>query len=95
MLFCVFLFSGAPLLHHVGAVVLYFEHLRGLVALRNDGTIAVLCPVLSDSLAGVAVMTLAAEETRAVMADDPCVRAGMMTCEVQECLGFPGDTVPS
>jgi hypothetical protein len=29
------------------------------------------------------------------MADDPCVQAGMMTCEVQPCLGFPGDTIPS
>jgi hypothetical protein len=93
--FSVALLSWAPQRHQQGAEAIELEHQRRMVSLRNDGTVAVLCPVLSDTLAGVAIMTLAADETRALMADDPCVRAGMMTCEVQDCLGFPGDTVPS
>jgi hypothetical protein len=26
---------------------------------------------------------------------DPCVRAGMMRCEVHPCHGFPGDALPA
>ena len=89
------LLSWAPQRHQDGADAIELEHQRRMVSLHADGTIAVLCPVLSDTLAGVAVMTLTADEARAVMAGDPCVRAGMMTCEVQPCLGFPGDAVPS
>ena len=93
--FSVALLSWAPQRHQDGAEAIELEHQRRMVSLHADGTIAVLCPVLSDTLAGVAVMTLAADGARAVMAEDPCVRAGMMTVEVQPCLGFPGDTVPS
>jgi hypothetical protein len=93
--FSVALLSWAPQRHQDGADAIELEHQRRMVSLHADSTIAVLCPVLSDTLAGVAVMTLGADEARAVMADDPCVRAGMMTCEVQPCLGFPGDTIPS
>lgn len=38
-------------------------------------------------------MTVPAEEAAEIMADDPCVRAGMMRCEVHPCHGFPGDAV--
>jgi hypothetical protein len=93
--FSVALLSWAPQRHQEGAGAIELEHQRRMVSLHADGTIAVLCPVLSDSLAGVAVMTLSADEARAVMAEDPCVQAGMMTLEVHPCLGFPGDTVPS
>jgi len=93
--FSVALLSWGPGRHQEGADAIELEHQRRMVSLRADGTIAVLCPVLSDTLAGVAIMTPAADEARALMADDPCVRAGMMTCEVQNCLGFPGDAVPS
>lgn len=70
------------------------EHQRRMVSLRADGTIAVLCPVASESLAGVAVMTVPAADAAEIMAGDPCVQAGMMRCEVHPCHGFPGDTLP-
>ena len=93
--FSVALLSWAPQRHQEGADAIELEHQRRMVSLHADGTIAVLCPVLSDTLAGVAIMTLSPDEARAVMAEDPCVQAGMMTVEVQPCLGFQGDTVPS
>jgi hypothetical protein len=70
------------------------EHQRRMVSLRARGVIAILCPVMSDDLAGVAIMTEPPEQARATMAADPCVRAGMMTCEVVPCAGFPGDALP-
>ena len=77
-----------------GADEIERAHQRRMVGLRADGVIAVLCPVGSDSLAGVAIMTVPDDEARAIMADDPCVRAGMMRVEVHPCHGFPGDALP-
>lgn len=77
-----------------GADLIELEHQRRMVSLRADGVIAVLCPVISDTVAGVAIMTEPPEEAEKTMAADPCVRAGMMTCEVLPCVGFPGDSVP-
>jgi hypothetical protein len=92
--FSVALLSWAPGRHQEGAAAIELEHQRRMVSLRGDGTIAVLCPVLADTLAGVAIMTVPADDARALMEADPCVRAGMMTCEVRACLGFPGDALP-
>lgn len=77
-----------------GADAVELEHQRRMVGLRASGTIAVLCPVLSDDVAGVAVLTVDPAGARTLMADDPCVRAGMMTVEVLPCVGFPGDALP-
>lgn len=77
-----------------GADAVEREHQRRMVSLRADGVIAVLCPVASDTMAGIAIMTVPAEEAEEIMAGDPCVQAGMMTCDVHACFGFPGDTLP-
>jgi hypothetical protein len=77
-----------------GAEAIELEHQRRMVALRADGVIAILCPVLDDTVAGVAIVTESAERATEIMATDPCVQAGMMTLEVLPCLGFPGDTIP-
>ncbi|RIQ32493.1 YciI family protein [Jiangella rhizosphaerae] len=78
-----------------GAAATELEHQRRMASLRADGVIAILCPVASDTLAGVAIMTVPAEEAEQIMAEDPCVRAGMMRCEVYSCHGFPGDALPA
>jgi hypothetical protein len=80
--------------HGDGAEATEREHQRRMVSLRADGVIAILSPVVSDTLAGVAIMTVPAEEAREIMDGDPCVRAGMMRCEVHSSLGFPGDVLP-
>ncbi|MCX4830619.1 hypothetical protein OG746_17975 [Streptomyces sp. NBC_01016] len=77
-----------------GAGAIELEHQRRMVSLRAEGVIAILCPVGSDTVAGVAIMTVSAEEAEKIMAGDPCVQAGMMRCEVHPCHGFPGDALP-
>jgi hypothetical protein len=77
-----------------GADAVEREHQRRLVGLRADGTIAILSPVLSETVAGIALLTVGVDEARAIIADDPCVRAGMQTFEAYDCLGFPGDALP-
>jgi hypothetical protein len=83
-----------PERHQDGADAIELEHQRRMVSLRADGVIAILCPVVSETLAGVAILTEPPEQAELTMAADPCVRAGMMTCEVLPCLGFPGDSLP-
>ena len=81
--------------HMAGAEATEREHQRRMVSLRADGVIAILCPVASETLAGVAIMNLPLGEARAMMDGDPCVQAGMMVCEVHSCHGFPGDALPA
>src|SRR6478735_7603061 len=84
----------APDRHQEGADAIELEHQRRMMSLRAAGVIAILCPVLTATVAGVAIMTEPLERAHEIMATDPCVKAGMMTCEVYPCLGFPGDTLP-
>jgi hypothetical protein len=84
-----------PERHMEGAEATEREHQRRMVSLRADGVIAVLCPAASETLAGVAIMTVPPEEAREVMDGDPCVRAGMIRCEVHPGVGFPGDSLPA
>lgn len=64
-----------------------------MVSLRADGVIAILCPVGSESLAGVAIMNATPETATELMNGDPCVQAGMIRCEILPCRGFPGDAL--
>ena len=80
--------------HMEGADAIEREHQRRMVSLRADGIIAILCPVGDETLAGVLIMNVPADDARDIMAGDPCVQAGMMRVEVRSCLGFPGDSVP-
>ncbi|TDD70771.1 hypothetical protein E1262_09000 [Jiangella aurantiaca] len=78
-----------------GAEATELEHQRRMVSLRADGVIAILCPIASDALAGVAIMNVPTEEAEEIMDADPCVRARMILCEVYSCHGFPGDALPA
>ena len=84
-----------PERHMHGADTTERAHQRRMVSLRADGVIAILCHVASDTLAGVAIMTVPPEEASELMDGDPCVQAGMMRCEVHSCHGFPGDALPA
>ncbi|MEO7942956.1 MAG: hypothetical protein ABIR34_06095 [Marmoricola sp.] len=81
--------------HQEGADAIELEHQRRMVAMRADRTIAILCPVQTDDLAGIAIMTFPVKEATAIMAQDPCVQAGMMTVAVHPCASFPGDSLPA
>jgi hypothetical protein len=78
-----------------GADAIEAAHQRRMVSLRADGVITILCPVASDTLAGMAILDVAPEQARELMADDPCVRAGMMRFDVHPCYSFSGDSLPT
>ncbi len=78
------------------AAPVVWEHGRRNFELRADGRLAIVCPVRDDSdLAGMGIFALDAEATRAVMDDDPGVRAGIFSFEVHPTRSFPGDALPA
>jgi hypothetical protein len=93
--FSLALLSWGPERHRAGADAIELEHQRRMVSLRADGVIVVLCPIASDTLAGIAIIDLPADDARVIMDEDPCVQARMMVCEVHPCHGFPGDALPA
>ena len=84
-----------PERHMDGAEATELEHQRRMVSLRADGVITILCPVTSETLAGIAIMNVPPEDAREIMDGDPCVRARLMLCEVHLCHSFPGDVLPA
>ena len=88
------LLKWGPERYKDGADATEREHQRRMVSLRADGVIAILCPVGSDTLAGVAIMNVPPDEAAEILDGDPCVQAGIMLCELYPCHGFPGDALP-
>jgi hypothetical protein len=84
-----------PRRHDADAEGLILEHGRRNVALRAQGTLAIVIPIAGNpEVAGVGVFGADAETVRALMAQDPAVAAGVLTATIYEGRSFPGDTVP-
>jgi hypothetical protein len=73
-----------------------WEHGRRNMQLQDAGILSVVLPVRGDNdLAGIGVFGRSRDETTAIMNGDPAIAAGVLTAEVYEASGFPGDTLPS
>jgi hypothetical protein len=72
-----------------------WEHGRRNMALQAEGIMPIVCPVGDNQISGIGIFNTDPDEARAIMADDPGVRAGIFTFEVHTCRGFPGDALPS
>jgi hypothetical protein len=70
-----------------------WEHGRRNMALQAAGIMPIVCPVGDPDIAGIGIFTLGAEEVRAIMTDDPGVRAGLFIVELHTCRGFPGSAL--
>lgn len=82
--------------HAEGAPAIVWEHGRRNFALRAEGRLAIVCPVNDGSpVAGVGIFTGNPDEVRAILADDPAVRAGIFECELHPTRSFPGDALPA
>ncbi len=73
-----------------------WEHGRRNFALREEGPLAIVCPVLDGSdLCGIGIFTTSPDETARIMDEDPGVQAGVFVYEVHPVRSFPGDALPS
>ncbi len=71
-----------------------YEHVRRNFALRRDGRLCVVCPVMDGTdLAGVYIFATDPRESREIMDGDPCVMAGIFVYEIHPTLSFPGDAL--
>ena len=77
-----------------GAII--WEHGRRNMQLRDAGILCVVMPIRDGGeLAGVGIFDASPETTEAIIAADPAVAAGVLSAEVHEASGFPGDHLPA
>ena len=73
-----------------------WEHGRRNFALRAQGVLSIVCPVVDDSQwSGIGIFNVGADEVTRIMDDDPGVKAGVFTYEVHPVRSFPGDALPA
>lgn len=77
-----------------GSRPIVWEHGRRNMALQAAGIMPIVCPVGDDQISGIGIFNTDSDEARAIMIDDPGVRAGIFTFEVHACRGFPGSSLP-
>lgn len=71
------------------------EHARRNLALVEQGSLAIVCPVGDDTeVCGVGIFITSTADTAGIMDGDPAVRAEVLIYEVHPVLGFPGATLP-
>jgi uncharacterized protein YndB with AHSA1/START domain len=72
-----------------------WEHGRRNMALAEAGLLSVVLPVTDDTdVAGFGIFAVSVDDTRAIMQDDPGVRAGIFSYDVHPVRGFPGAALP-
>lgn len=78
-----------------GAEKIIREHGRRNFALRQEGLLSIVCPVQDGSdVSGIGIFNAGVDRVRAIMDEDPGVRAGIFSYEVHPCRSFPGDCLP-
>lgn len=81
-----------PKADHPDVKQIIWEHGRRNFGLRADGRLAIVGPVTEETgLAGIYIFNTDAEESKAIMEEDPGVQAGVFIYEVHPCRSFPGD----
>jgi hypothetical protein len=85
---------GGPNRQAEDARAILWEHGRRNFELREQRKLCVVCPVAGDGdIRGIGIFDAPADEVEAIMADDPAVKAGVLTFEIHACRGFPGDSL--
>jgi hypothetical protein len=72
-----------------------WEHGRRNFALRAAGLLSIVCPVADGSgVNGLAIFNADPDRVRAIMTEDPGVKAGVFTFDIHPTRSFPGDCLP-
>lgn len=94
-IYTVVILRTTPKSQEPGADQIVWEHGRRNFGLRQEGTLAVVCPIRDDSdVSGIGVFNADVESTRKIMDEDPGVRAGIFRYEIHASRSFPGDCLP-
>ena len=72
-----------------------WEHGRRNFALRAEGLLSVVCPVMDNSnVKGIGIFNADEAATKKIMEEDPGVIAGVFVYALHPCRSFPGDSLP-
>jgi hypothetical protein len=93
--YCALILKAGPRYKEPGADKIIWEHGRRNHALRAEGLMPIVCPVVDGrGVCGLAFFHASLEEADRIMRDDPGVKEGVFTYELYACRGFPGDALP-
>lgn len=93
--YSVVILKSGPKYEDAIAPTIIREHGRRNFELRQQGALAIVCPVADGSdIKGVGIFATDLQETTRIMDGDPGVRAGIFLYEVHSCRSFPGDALP-
>ncbi|MEW1648654.1 hypothetical protein [Streptomyces sp. NPDC091219] len=71
-----------------------WEHGRRNFALRAQGALNIVCPVTDDTTTcGIGIMNTDMETAHDIIAEDPAVKAGILTFTLHPVRSFPGDSL--
>ena len=86
--------SAGPNISSPDAKKIIWEHGRRNFALRADGLLSIVCPVLeSNDVKGIGISNADINETKKIMDEDPGVIAGIFVYGLYNCRSFPGDSL--
>ena len=78
-----------------GADAIVWEHGRRNFALRAQGLLSIVCPIIDNTdWSGVCIFNTSVDEAVRIMEDDPGVKAGIFRYEVHPVRSFSGDRLP-
>ncbi|VVB86791.1 Uncharacterised protein [uncultured archaeon] len=93
--YCIVILRAGPKINEPGVEKIIWEHGRRNFALRAEGVLSIVCPVIDGSeIKGVGIFDASIEETKRIMDEDPGVKAEAFVYELHACRGFPGDCLP-
>lgn len=93
--YCIVILKSGPKRNEPGVDKIIWEHGRRNFALRAEGVLPIVCPVIDGSdVRGIGIFITSIEETKKIMDEDPGVKAGVFLYEVHPCRSFPGASLP-
>ncbi len=94
--YVIVILRAGPRYSEPGADKIIWEHGRRNHALRAEGLLSIVCPVMDGSpVRGIGIFNLAVEEVDRLMSEDPGVKEGIFVYEAHSCRSFPGDALPA
>jgi hypothetical protein len=93
--YCLVILKTGPKSDQPGAEKIIWEHGRRNFALRAEGLLSIVCPVIDKgSVRGIGIFNASEDQVRGIMDDDPGVIAEIFVYEIHPCRSFPGDCLP-
>ena len=92
--YTVVVLKRTPRRDEAGADAVVWEHGRRNFELRKEGKLRVVLPLGKErELSGISIFSTGVEETKALMDEDPAVKAGIFTYEIYRTRSFAEDSL--